>query len=67
MSIGERIKELRKEKRLTQSQLAKEIGYTQQIVADWETSKKKPASDAIIALAKFFDVSADYILGLKDE
>ena len=63
---GERIKELRTEKKLTQSQLATHINFGHAIVGFWESGKRKPAADAIIALCKFFNVSADYLLGLSD-
>lgn len=67
MIINERIKELRKEQNLTQVQLAKRSGFTQGAITDWEKGKKLPSADAIIAICKAFDVSADYLLGLEDE
>jgi len=65
--IGSRIKELRAEMELSQAKVAKAIGYSQASVQDWEVGDKRPTSDAIIALAKFFDVTSDYLLGLSDE
>jgi len=67
MQISEKIKELRKEKGLTQIQLAKELNFSHSIIGFWESGERKPAFDAIIALSKYFDVSADYLLGLEDE
>ena len=67
MVIYDRIKELRKERGLTQKQLAQNIGYTQPAVNDWENKKTRPTFEAVIALADFFDVSADYLLGRVDE
>ena len=55
-----------KEQNLTQKQLAEKIGYTQQTIADWEAGNIRPTSDAIIALCKALEVSADYLLGLSD-
>jgi transcriptional regulator with XRE-family HTH domain len=65
--MNEKIKELRKEKGITQVELAKALGFSHSIVGFWESGERKPAFDAIIALAKFFEVSADYLLGLKED
>ena len=67
MKINERIKELREAHKLTQAKLAKAIGYSQPTIADWEKGNMRPTADAIIALAIFFEVSADYLLGLENE
>jgi transcriptional regulator with XRE-family HTH domain len=67
MEIGNKIKELRQTKGISQAKLAKAIGYGQTVVCFWESGERKPASDAIIALALFFDVSSDYLLGLENE
>lgn len=62
-----KLKQLRTEKRLTQPELAKIIGYSNSIISDWENNKAKPTSTAIITLAKFFNVTTDYLLGLENE
>jgi repressor LexA len=67
MKISERIKEIRKGKNLTQKQLGKATGFTQQAIAYWEKGIYQPTADAIIALAIFFEVSSDYLLGLERE
>lgn len=64
---GERLKELRKEKGLTQNDLAKVLNVTQDSISLWEKNKRLPDTPYIILLAKFFGVSADYLLGLEDE
>lgn len=66
MAIGKKIKELRTEKGLTQKQVAQSIGYSTAIIGFWENGQKDPTGKAIIALANYFGVSADYLLGLKD-
>ncbi|MBR4800908.1 MAG: helix-turn-helix transcriptional regulator [Clostridia bacterium] len=66
MKIAERIYELRKEAGLSQEQLAKEIGVTHRAVSFWEASINEPKASYIYQLAKFFNVSADYLLGLED-
>ena len=53
----ERLKELRAEKKLTQSQLAKETGLSQSAIALWENGQRIPNALAIITLCKYFQVS----------
>lgn len=64
--VVERIKELRMEKGLSQQTLAKAIGVSQKAVDYWERGVNEPKASYIIALAKFFDVSTDYLLGITD-
>ncbi len=64
---GERIKELRMERGLTQTQLANELNTTQKSISKYETEFLDLNTGMIIALCKFFEVSADYLLGLTDE
>ncbi len=58
-----KLKELRKEKGLTQSEIAKFIGITQNSYSYWENDKVKIDNGSIIKLADFFGVSVDYLLG----
>ena len=62
----ERIKELRIEKELSINELGKQIGVSGAAVSRWENGTRIPNLDSIYALAKFFDVSADYLIGLED-
>lgn len=59
MSIGDRIKELRLEKGLSQMQLGKLINVSQKAVDYWERNINDPKSAYIIALVKVFDVTYD--------
>ena len=59
MKIGERIKELRIEKNLSQMQLAKSIGVSQKAVDYWERNVNEPKASYIIALVQVFDISFD--------
>jgi len=67
MNLGKKIKELRTERGISQSKLAQGIGYAQSIITEWELGRKRPIADAIIALARYFDVTTDYLLGLECE
>lgn len=62
----ERLKELRLDKNLTLVELAKETGLSKSAIGLWENGQRIPNAKAIIALAKFFGVSSDYLLGLCD-
>ncbi len=64
--FSERLKELRIEKGLTQRELAKATNLSQSALVHWEKDRRVPGADAVIALAQFFDVTADYLLGLED-
>ena len=61
--IGERIKELRKSKKMSQSELGKFIGVSQTTVTAWENGRAEPSSAYVAKLATFFNVSTDYLLG----
>ena len=62
----ERLKELRIEKELSQAQLAKATGFSQSSIGYWETGQRVPNATAVITLARFFDVTTDYLLGEQD-
>ncbi|MBQ9081697.1 MAG: helix-turn-helix transcriptional regulator [Clostridia bacterium] len=64
--LGERLKSLRKEKNLGQNALAKAINVSNASISYWETGKQEPCAEALFKLAVFFNVSADYILGITD-
>lgn len=65
--FGEKIKELRLERNLTQKQLANILDNAQSAIVYWEANKQEPTISALKKLCIFFDVSADYLLGLEDE
>lgn len=61
--LGERIRQIREEKGLTQKKLADQIGITSRALGFYETEERNPPLDTLNKLADFFDVSADYLLG----
>lgn len=61
------IKELRESQDMSQYELARALQVSQSAVAKWELGKTEPTSYALIAIARFFNVSADYLLELEDE
>ncbi len=62
--MAERLRGLRGEKGIGQNQLAKEIGVSNASISYWENAKQEPTAEAIYKLSKYFDVSADYLLGI---
>ena len=63
LTLGEKIKLLREEKELNQTELGKAVNMTQRKISYIENDKYEPSMDDIKALCKFFNVSADYLLG----
>ena len=62
MMIGNRIKELRNERNLSQMNLAKQIGVSQKAIDYWERGVNEPKASYIVLLCDYFDISADYLL-----
>ena len=62
----ERLKELRLEKGVGQIELAKAIDVSKGIISLWENGLREPKLSNLIALAKFFEVSIDYLVGLNN-
>ena len=60
------LKELREEKQLGQIQLGKELGVSHGIISAWENGVHEPTLSNLIAIAKFFGVTIDYLAGLED-
>lgn len=61
-----RIKELRRAGNYRQSDIARGTHIDQKTLSNYETGKTHPDSKSIIAIAKFFNVSTDYLLGVSD-
>ena len=62
-----RLKELRKQNRLTQQQLAEMLGVTQAALSGWENEKFGIDNGSLLKCAKRFDVSIDYLLGRQEQ
>jgi len=66
MEFKDRIKALRNEKNLTQTQLASYLEKGESAVRMWEIARSKPDADTLIKLSQYFECSTDYLLGLSD-
>lgn len=64
MEFNEKIRYLREEKNLNQTQLGKLLNMNQMKISRMETAAAEPSLSDIRALCMFYDVSADYLLGL---
>jgi transcriptional regulator with XRE-family HTH domain len=65
--LGDKIKKLRKERNLTQVQLAKAIGIAQSTIGMIESNKRPAGRETLIKLAEFFNVTVDYLLSEDNE
>lgn len=63
MIFSERLKTLRKEKKLTQKELAEQIGISQKSYSHWETGKNEASFENLIKLADLLEVSIDWLFG----
>lgn len=67
MNARLRLQMIRKQKNLSQRRVAREIGVSQGTYWKIENGKMKFTEDHIIALCRFYNLSADYLIGLTDE
>lgn len=67
MTIGQKIKQLRENLGISQPELAKKIGVSKGTISFWENDINEPKASYIISLAKYFNVSADFLLGINKE
>ncbi|KXG73829.1 helix-turn-helix domain-containing protein [Thermotalea metallivorans] len=66
MTFGQRLSILRKEKGLTQSQLAEVLGVSRGTIGMYEIDKRDPDTSTLEKLSNYFNVSVDYLLGRTD-
>lgn len=62
----ERLKEIRLDHNLTQTELAKQTGLSQAAIAKWEKGERTPNVECLIILALFFKCSIDCLVGLEN-
>ena len=67
MFFSERLVLLRKSNGLTQKKLATEMSLSELAIQNYESQRRKPAFDVLIALADYFDVSLDYLVGRSED
>lgn len=65
--VGNKIRELRNSRKMTQKELAELLYKSESTVRMWELGKSEPDLEMIKRIAEFFDVSSDYILGQTEK
>ena len=65
--LNENIKQLRCAMNISQVELANKLGVSKQCVSNWENDNVLPSIEMLVKIAKFFNVSTDFILDLDDK
>ena len=65
--LSDELKKLRKDRGLTQTQLADALNVSQSTIASWENGTRQPTTDFLPTLAEFYGISTDKILGMIAE
>ena len=66
IKFAERLRELRREKKVTQSKMADFLGIKLRSYQNYEGGSRPPDYEGLVALADYFDVTTDYLLGRSD-
>ena len=66
IDFATQLKTIRNRKGVTQKQLAQAVGASERGIQSYEIGERKPAFDQLLALADYFDVSLDYLVGRSD-
>ena len=67
LEIGNRLKDLRLKKEMTQKEVADELHVSFQSISKWELNKSYPDLDNLVKLCQLYDVSLDYVVGHRDK
>lgn len=67
INFSEKIKSLRQQNNLTQAALAQKLGVTKSVVSAYENDLRRPSYEVLIQLARIFNVTTDYLLGIEQK
>lgn len=67
VDFGNTLKTQRLSKNITQSQLAQKLGLTKSVISAYETGLRMPSYDILIHIARIFNVSTDFLLGVENK
>ncbi len=67
VDFGNKLKTLREKKGLSQKQLGLQLGLTKSTISAYENGLRKPSYDVLIVIADIFNVTTDYLLGVKSK
>ena len=65
--IGERLRQLRRDKKVSQKDLSAVIGVQESAISRYETDRDSPSDNIKVKIARYFNISLDYLLGVIDE
>ncbi len=65
VDFGNRLRTLRRQNKYTQAQLAARLGLTKSVISAYENDLRMPSYDVLVAIARTFKVSTDYLLGVE--
>ena len=65
VDFGNILKTLRLREKMTQAQLAQKLGLTKSVISAYETGLRLPSYDILIHIARIYNVSTDYLLGIE--
>ena len=65
VNLGTRLRTLRLERNITQTEMSKRIGVTKAMISSYELEQRQPSYDVLIKLAAYFGATTDYLLGLE--
>lgn len=67
LNFGNKLKELRNQNKMTQQQLAAQIGVSKSVISYYELQERIPSPEILLKLASVFHVSTDYLLGISND
>lgn len=67
VDFGNRLKTQRLGEKMTQAQLAQKLGLTKSVISAYETGLRLPSYDILIHIARIFNVSTDFLLGVENK
>lgn len=67
VEFGKKLKELRNNRNLSQTDLSKVINVSKSMISSYETTWRMPSYEVLLNIANFFNVSIDYLLGRKND
>jgi len=67
MKLNEAMRRIRKQRKITQVQAAQAAGVSEAMYQFYEYGKNEPTASVLIALADYFDISLDYLVGRSDD
>lgn len=65
--FGDKLKQIRKEKNIKQEDLGKLLNVGGTTISNWENNITQPSIEQIVEIAKFFNVSTDYLMGITED